>query len=132
MATLGRLRRYFINLGGGVGNVGAIRWGFRAPKNAYKNIGGDLGVVEVKDNNTSGIVYGANKPIPTRIRIYYIDAQRGGADGGEANDIIRNARRYCEPDKLNAVLFGSINGKKIYIPQNEKQYDIESTTLING
>lgn len=132
MATLGRLRRYFINLGGGVADVGAIKWGFRAPKNAYKNIASGLGVTEVKDNNTAGITYGANKPVPARVNIYYIDAQAGGADGGEANDIIRKAVRYCEYDKLNQVLFGSINGKKIYIPQVEKEFNIESTNLING
>ncbi|MDX2096936.1 MAG: hypothetical protein SFW36_04100 [Leptolyngbyaceae cyanobacterium bins.59] len=128
MAALGRLRRYYINLGGGVADVGAIKWGFRAPNKAYKNIGAGLGVTEVKDNNTAGITYGANKPVPARVRIHYIDAQLGG---GEGNDIIRTASRYCEYDKLNGVLFGSINGKKIFMAQVQKEFDIESVTLIN-
>jgi hypothetical protein len=127
MALGGRLRRYYINLGGTVGDIGAIRWGFRAPKDVYKNIGGDLGVFQVQDNDRSGIVYGANNPRPVRVRIRYLDAQPGG---GEQNDILRSVVRFCEPDKLNDVLFGSINGKKVFVNGVDKEFDIESVTIV--
>lgn len=123
----GRNRFYYINLGGTVANVGAIRWGFRAPKDTYKNIAADLGVVEVKDNKIQGVVFGTNKPKPARVRLSYTDAQAGG---GEGNDLIKSVVRYCEYDKLNAVLFGSINGKKVVVKGNS--YDINDTTLVGG
>jgi len=127
MALGGRLRRYYVYLGGTIGDIGAIRFGFRAPKDVYKNIGDDLGVKEVQDNDRSGIVYGANNPRPAKVRISYLDAQPGG---GEQNDIVRSVVRYCEPDKLNDVLFGSINGKKVFVKGVDKEFDIESVTLL--
>lgn len=130
MASLGgRMRRYFINLGGGQANVGAIRWGFRAPQNVYKNIGGDLGVTEVTDAERSGIVYGANQPRPARVRIAYLDAETGG---GETNDKVRTVVRFCDPDALGDVLFGSINGKKVFVNGDDLEYDIENVTLLGS
>jgi hypothetical protein len=126
----GRQRRYFLNLGGAVGNIGAIRWGFKAPKDIYKNIGSDLGVTEVADNNRTGIVYGCNQPRPVRVQIAYVSAQAGG---GEANDIKRSVKRFCEPDNLNSVLFGSVNGKKVFVCDLDDgggtEYDIDNVTI---
>lgn len=127
---VGRLRRYYCNLGGTLANIGAIKWGFRAPKDTYKNIGANMGVIQVDATNRGGIVYGANQPRPARVNITYVSANLGG---GEGNDIVRSVRRFCDPDSLNDVLFGSINGKKIFVVDLDDgggtEYDIENVTL---
>ena len=119
----GRLRRYYLNLGGTIGNLGAIKWGFRAPKDCYKGIGSGVGVTEVSDNDRNGIVYGVNTPRPVRISITFVSADGGG---GEGNDNIGHAKRFCDPDTLNDVLFGSLNGLKVNV--NGADYDIENVT----
>lgn len=130
---VGRLRRYYIDLGGALANVGAIRWGFKAPKDSYKTIAGDLGVTEVADNNRSGIVYGCRQPKPARVSISYVAADLGG---GEGNDAVRSVKRFCEYDNLNNVLFGSLNGKKVFVVDMDDgggtEYDIENVTLPGG
>lgn len=132
---VGTLQRHFINLGGGLANLGAIRWGFRAPKSSYNNIAPDLGVTFVADNNNTGIVYGCNAPKPARVRITYKAANLGGGGaGGTGNDVARSVRRFCEYDKLNSVCFGALNGKKIFIVDLDDgggtEYDIDSATLV--
>lgn len=109
---MGNLQRHYINLGGTVGNLGAVKFGFKAPDFAYDNIGPGLGVIEVKDDNRSGIVYGANSPRPVRVRISF---NRAGVLGGVGVTASGNGSviRFCEPDKLNAVLFGSLNALKV-------------------
>ena len=109
---MGNLQRHYINLGGGVGNLGSVKFGFKAPDFAYDNIATGLGVVEVKDDNRSGIVYGANSPRPVRVRISF---NRAGVLGGVGVTASGNGSviRFCEPDKLNAVLFGSLNALKV-------------------
>lgn len=131
---VGTLERHFINLGGTVANIAAIRWGFRAPKDAYKNIGAGLGVTTVSDNNRSGIVYGANSPKPVRVRISYKEgAAAGGGNAGTANDVTRSVRRFCEPDKIGEVTFGSLNGQKIFVVDLDdgggSEHDIDNVTL---
>ena len=109
---MGNLQRHYINLGGTVGNLGSVKFGFKAPDFAYDNIATGLGVVEVKDDNRSGIVYGANSPRPVRVRISF---NRAGALAGIGGAATGNGSviRFCEPDKLNAVLFGSLNALKV-------------------
>lgn len=115
---MAKFDRYFVNVGGTVGNLGAVRWGFRAPGYAYDNIGTGMGVVKVADNNRSGIVYGANNPRPPRVRINYVKSvEKTGS-----------AMRFCEADKLNETLFGSVNNLKIKIRTIE--YDINNITLV--
>ena len=127
---VGTLQRHFINLGGGLANLGAIRWGFRAPKDTYKNVAAGLGVNLVDDTNRTGIVYGANQPRPVRVRVMYKAANAGGGTG---NDVARGVRRFCEPDKLNEVLFGSLNGQKIFVVDMDDgggtEYDIDNVTI---
>lgn len=127
---VGTLQRHYINLGGSVANVGAIRWGFKAPKDTYKNTAGGLGVNLVTDADRSGIVYGANQPRPVRVRIAY---KQGQLLGGTANDLVRSVRRFCEPDKLNEVLFGSLNGTKVFVVDMDDgggtEHDIDNVTL---
>lgn len=113
--------RFFLNLGGTVANVGAIRWGFRAPANAYDEIGAGLGVSKVDDTNRTGISYGINQPRPARVRISYSESP------GQTISTTRHAIRFCEPDNLNDVLFGSINGKSINI--GGITYPIQNVTI---
>lgn len=127
---VGTLQRHFVNLGGTFANLGAIRWGFRAPKDSYKNIAGGVGVNLVDDANKSGIVYGANQPRPVRLRIAYKAANLGGGTG---NDVARGVRRFCEPDSLNAAMFGSLNGLKIFVVDMDDgggtEYEIDNVTI---
>ena len=116
--------RCYVNLGGGLADYGAIRFGFRTIKDSYKNIAGDLGVVVVSDT-VQGVVYGINSPKPARVRISYLDRDFGGGSG---NDNIRSVIRYAQYDNLNSiVLGGSINSKKVCVCGVE--YDINSVTL---
>lgn len=131
---VGTLQRHYVNLGGTVANIAAIRWGFKAPKDSYKGIGTGVGVVTVTDADKSGIVYGANQPRPIRIRIAYKAGQAGGEGaGGTGNDISRSVRRLCEPDKLNSVLFGGLNAVKVSVVDLDDggvtDYDIDNVTL---
>ena len=127
---VGTLQRYFINLGGGAANLAAIRWGFRAPKDTYKNVATGLGVNLVDDANRTGIVYGANQPRPVRVRIMYKAANTGGGTG---NDVARGVKRFCEPDKLNEVLFGSLNGQNVFVVDMDDgggtEYPIDNVTI---
>jgi hypothetical protein len=108
---------YFINLGGTVGNVGAMRFAWRGKKDAYKNIASELGVVLAKDTD-SGLMFGANSPRPAEVRIGYT-----AADGSN-----RSAVRFCEPDKIgNVTTGGKLNGKKIVI--GGKEYNINGVTI---
>ena len=109
---MANLQRHYINLGGTVGNIAAIKFGFKAPDFAYDNIAAGLGVIEVTDTNRGGIVYGANSPRPVRVRISF---NRAGVLGGVGVTASGNGSviRFCEPDKLNDVLFGSLNALKV-------------------
>lgn len=117
---MARHDRYFINVGGTLGNAFAVRWGFRGPSWAYDNIGSGMGVVKVSDDNRSGIVYGCNNPRPAKVRINYRkSAEKSGT-----------AVRFCEADKLNETLFGSLNALKVKVRNTE--YQIDNVTLIGS
>jgi hypothetical protein len=109
--------RFFLNLGGTIANLGAIRWGFRAPAKAYDNIAGGLGVTKVDDANRTGISYGINQPRPARVRIAY----------SITGNKVGNAIRFCEPDSLNDVLFGSLNALQVVV--SGSPFDIDNVTI---
>lgn len=115
---------FYTNLGGGVGNAGAVRYGWRTGEDKYDDIGTGLGVIKATDT-TSGILFGANRPKPATVRINYVLDQSGG-DKNTAS-----ALRFCEPDKLGNVLVGAaLNGKKIKIRGTDR--DISSVSLPSG
>ena len=53
--------KFYVRIGGAVGDVGEARFGFRAPEDSYDNIGDELGVTKISNNNSArGILFGAN------------------------------------------------------------------------
>lgn len=100
--------------------LGNINYSFKAPKDAYKNIGPDLGVDEAKDTDDN-IVEGARRPRPARIRInYQITKDRAGS-----------AIRFCDPDKIESLLLKrQLNKKKIVI--RGKEYEINGASQIGA
>lgn len=111
---------YYINIGGGVGNVGAFKYAWKAPKDSYDGIAAELGVKKANDNEP-GLIYGANSPKPAKVRINY-------KVGTGANSSTRSVTRFCEPDQVSAVTTGGkLNNKKIKI--RGKTFDIDSVTI---
>ena len=116
---------YFCKIGGAIGDIGEIKFGFTAPDYAYENIGTDLGVTKLSgSNDRRGVVFGANYPRPPRIRVTY---KQGNLGGGTGNDVPRSAIRYCDPDKVGQVLNGALNDKKVKVRNTE--YSIVSTSI---
>src|SRR6476469_5463028 len=108
---------FYINLGGGLANIGALRYAWRGKKNSYKNIGPDLGVETGKDTDNA-LLFGLNDPKPAKVRIHYTKAD------GETGSVIR----FCEPDKINKVTTGgALKDKKINI--NGSEFKIHRVTL---
>ena len=125
-----KLDRHYINLGGTVGNVGAIKFGFKAPGFAYDGINNPLGVTKVIDTNKSGIVYGVNSPRPVRVRISFT---RGEGNLGGVGTSSGSVIRFCEPDKLNSVLFGSMGALKVKTQNGMVTgHNINSVTIKGG
>lgn len=124
---MAKLKRYYVNIGGSVADLGAVKFGFRAPDYAYDDIGAGLGVVEIADNNRSGVIYGANSPRPVKVRIQFT---RGGLSG--IGDSSGSVVRFCEPDKLNDVLFGSLNGKTVKTRDSLLGHAIDNVTIKGG
>ena len=111
---------WYINLGGSVGDIGAMRYAWRGKANSYKNIGDALGVKKAKDTD-SGLMFGANSPKPAMVRISYTGA----------NGFSKTAVRFCEPDKIGDVTTGGkLNGKKIVI--NGTEYNINDVSIKNN
>lgn len=105
---------YYIDLGGGLANVGSFKYAWRAKKGAYDDIGSAMGVKAAKDTE-KGLIFGANSPKPAKVRINLVNH----------GSIVR----YCEPDKINSLTTGgAINGKKVKVAG--KQFDINSCELI--
>lgn len=117
------MAQYYCRIGGAVGDVGEIKFGFNAPDDAYKDIGDELGIIKIDgesgltESDQRSIVFGANRPRPPRVRISYRVANFGG---GLQNDIIRSVTRYCDPDKIGSVLNGAIRDKKITVAGIER------------
>ena len=127
---MAKLQRHYINLGGGVGNLGAIKFGFKAPEFAYDAIKLSLGVIEIADTNRTGVVYGVNSPRPVKVRISFT---RGEGNLGSVGTSSGSVIRFCEPDKLNAVLFGSMGSLKIKTgPGMAVGHNINGVTVKGG
>ena len=113
---------YFVKIGGAVGDVGEIRFGFQAPDDAYNDIADELGVTEIKErNDRRGVGFGINYPKPPKVRIHYGDAELLGDDNS------RSCLRYCDPDKIGSVLNGSLNDKKVTV--NGVEFPIRSVSM---
>lgn len=109
---------YYIRLGAGLANIGAVKYAFRAPENAYKGIEKELGVIKAKEKEP-GLVFGANSPRPAKVRINY--------EGGGATT------RFCDPAKLESVTIGgSLNRKTVNIADRFRNKKISSVTTITG
>ncbi|MEM8603775.1 MAG: hypothetical protein AAGF24_08065 [Cyanobacteria bacterium P01_H01_bin.121] len=117
--------KFYVRIGGALGDVGEAKFGFRAPADAYDGIGDELGVTKLTNNSSArGVLFGANYPKPPKVRISYRDSNLGG---GATNDVLGSAFRYCDPDKLGAILNGSLNDAKIKV--NGKEYSVDSVSI---
>ncbi|MEH2337096.1 hypothetical protein [Nostoc sp.] len=117
MATESKTQVYYINLGGTVANIGAMRFAWRGKKNLYKNIAAGLGVVLAKDTDKA-LMFGANNPRPAEVRIGYTDAS------GNSKSTVR----FCEPDSIASVTTGgTLNKKKVWVAG--KEYNINSVNI---
>lgn len=115
---------YYCKIGGAVGDIGEVKFGFIAPDYAYENIADDLGIIKITENNDRrGILFGANYPRPPRVRITYKVPSLGGGTG---NDVNRSSIRYCDPDKLGQAINGALTDKKIKVDGTE--YSIKSVS----
>ena len=113
---------FFCKIGGAVGDVGEIKFGFNAPEDAYDNINDELGITLIKErNDRSGVAFGINYPKPPRVRINYGDRELLGDDNN------RSCLRFCDPDKLGQVLNGALNDKKVTVAGTE--YPIKSVSM---
>lgn len=126
MSNTGRVfAKYYVTLGGAIGDVGETKYGFRAPDDAYDSILKDLGVVKLDQKKAAkGVLFGANYPKPPRVKINAYHANLGG---GSTNDVKQTARRFCDPDKLGRVLADQLKGKTVTI--SGKAYRIESVSI---
>jgi hypothetical protein len=110
---------YYIRLGAGLGGALApIKYAFRTPKDAYKGIDTQLGVIEAKANE-GGLVFGANSPKPARVRINF--------EGGGSTT------RFCDPGKVESVTVGGKLGKKtVNISKRFRNKKISTVTSVQG
>ncbi|NEP19613.1 MAG: hypothetical protein F6J97_22435 [Leptolyngbya sp. SIO4C1] len=104
---------FYVKLGGAVGDVGEIKFGFVAPKKAYEGIKDELGVIQIgEDQSARGVVFGANRPTPPRVRITYKKNEGGrGSTRSRGGSTVR----YCDPDKVGRVLNGSLRDAPINV-----------------
>ncbi len=90
MADDSKSQMFYIDLGG-------IKYGWRAPKDSYKNLDSALGVKKAKNNEKNLVVGSDNKPPRVRINLE------------KANAVIR----FIDPDKINEVVYDNkLTGKK--------------------
>lgn len=91
-------KRHWVRLGGAVGDVGELKFGFQAPDYSYDGIADELGVKEITDNNSAkGVAFGTNYPKPPKVRLSGLRSKKQAS-----------AIRYCDPDKMGRVLGGSL------------------------
>ena len=108
---------FYVRIGGAVGDVGEIKYGFVAPKDAYENIADELGVITIDgDDSARGVVFGANRPKPPQVSISYKSGTKRGS-----------TKRFCDVDKLGRVLNGSLRDAKIKVAGSE--FDITGVTM---
>lgn len=116
---------FFVKLGGAVADIGEIKFGFVAPKKAYEGIKDELGVTQIgEDNSAKGVVFGANRPVPPRVRIAY-KKNEGGR--GSTRSKGGSTTRYCDPDKLGRVLNGSLRDATINIAGTD--FEVKSVSM---
>jgi hypothetical protein len=109
--------RFYIEIGGHPGDS-SIKYGFRAPIEAYKDIQEELGVVHITDAiSAKGVAFGINSPRAPKVRINYTFEQSRGA-----------ITRFCSPSKLGQLLIGSLNGKTILV--SGKKVQITSVSAV--
>ncbi|MEO1211081.1 MAG: hypothetical protein AAFX78_16265 [Cyanobacteria bacterium J06638_20] len=120
------MARFWCKVGGAVGDIGEVRFGFTAPDDAYDGIADQLGITKLGENDSArGISFGTNYPKPPRVRITYRAANVGG---GTANDVTRSVTRFCDPDKLGQVLNGGLENNRITV--SGRQYPIVQASTI--
>ena len=103
------MAKYYVSIGGAVGDVGEIKFGFYAPDDAYDGIADELGVTKLSDNNSArGVAFGINSPKPPKVRLSGEVSQVGGA-------LTKSTLRYCDPDKLGSVLNGALNDATVKV-----------------
>lgn len=101
--------RFYVSIGGAVGDAGEIKYGFVAPSDAYENIAAELGVTKIGENSDAkGVAFGINYPKAPKVRINY-DATVNGVKR------TRSTLRFCDPDKIGQVLNGALNDKEIIV-----------------
>ena len=90
MARESKSSRYYIEMK-------TLKYGWTAPKDAYKGLESELGVKEAKDGD-KGITYGGNvKPPKVRLNL---------EDG-------KSIIRFCDPDNVEDVVVNdTLTGKK--------------------
>jgi len=108
---------YYIKLGQGLG-FNDLKYAFRTPKDAYKGINRELGVIKAKEGE-KGLVFGANKPKPATVRINF--------EGGGSTT------RFCDPTKLEGVTIGGkLDKKKVEIAGRWRDKKVSSVTAVRG
>ena len=113
--------RYYVRIGGAVGDIGESKFGFVAPEDAYEGIADELGVTKIKEkDDAKGVLFGANYPKPPKVRINYVDTRIGA-------DAVRSTTRYCDPDKIGRVLNGSLNESVIIV--GGETHNIKSVSM---
>lgn len=117
---------YAVNIGGsGLIDIGALKYQFRAPEDAYNDIGDILGVKKITDVDFG--VGKNNRFAPVKVRISYIFR----AATSDIPAIIRSTIRFCDPDKVETVTIGrKLNSKKVTVAA--KAYDINNVSVIGG
>jgi hypothetical protein len=99
------------------GNGSNFKYAWRAPKGSYGTLAKELGVTLAKATE-KGLVFGANSPKPPEISITYY---KKGNSGDTAS-----TTRFCDHEKLQNVLTGSLKGKKLSV--RGKSYTIVSAS----
>ena len=103
------MAKYSVSIGGAVGDVGEIKYGFHAPDDAYDGIADELGVKKISDNaSAKGVAFGINSPKPPRVRLSGIVPEIGDDERG-------SCVRFCDPDKVGRVLNGSLNDANVKV-----------------
>lgn len=111
------MARYYCKIGGAIGDIGEIKFGFYAPENAYKNCGAQLGISKISATSSArGIAFGINRPKPPKVRISY-----------KVGTLPKSTIRYCDTDKIGQVLNGGLNNNKVTV--RTREYAITSASM---
>ena len=104
------MAKYYLSIGGAVGDIGEIKYGFHAPDDAYDGIADELGVTKLSDNASArGVAFGINSPKPPRVRL------SGEVTAIGSTTRTKSAVRFCDPDKVGSVLNGSLNDATVKV-----------------